>query len=351
MRFLKRLRRQDRERFTIPKSVQDVMPIKAIWDDGIFLVGRSNKLPLFGKREGKYAKTYRFEDINYAVASREDKEAMFLDYSELLNSFDSSAAYKITIIVKRLDKEEFRKSILIPLKGDMMDMYRIEYNKILLGEATGSNGFIQMKYITVSVCKKSIDEARNFFTRVGADLSAHLNRLGSRAVALDAGDKLRVFHDFFRPGEDGGYRWDMRDAMRKGHGFKDFICPDSFEFEKDHFIMGGKYGRVVFLRDYANFIKDSMMSKLCDFNQNMALSIDVIPIPTDEAVKAVEQITLGIETNIANWQRRQNSNNNYAAVMPYDMELQRKESKAARNAERTRGMAAIVRKVVQQRIP
>ena len=33
----------------------------------------------------------------YAVASREDKEAMFLEYSELLNSLDSGATTKITI--------------------------------------------------------------------------------------------------------------------------------------------------------------------------------------------------------------------------------------------------------------
>ena len=315
MKTLTKLFRQDRERFAVPKSVQDVIPIKAIWDDGIFMVGN------------KYAKTYRFEDINYAVASKEDQEAMFLEYSELLNSFDSGATYKITIIVKKLDKEEFKKSILIPLRGDALDPYRTEYNKILLDEATGANGFIQMKYITVSVFKKSIEEARNFFSRIGTDLAAHLNRLGSKAIVLDAGDKLRLLHDFFRPGEEGGYHWDARDAMRKGHSFKDAICPDTFEFEKDHFIIGDKYGRVVFLRDYANFIKDTMVSKLCDFNRNMILSIDIIPIPTDEAVREVEKRVLGVETNITNWQRRQNSNNNFSAVIPYDMELQRKESK------------------------
>lgn len=57
------------------------------------------------------------------------------------------------------------------------------------------------------------------------------------------------------------------------------------------------------------------------------LSIDVVPIPTDEAVREVENRLLGVETNITNWQRRQNSNNNFSAVVPYDMELQRKESK------------------------
>lgn len=314
MKTLAKLFRQDKERFVVPKSVQDVIPIRTIWDDGIFMV------------ENKYAKTFRFEDINYAIASREDQEAMFLAYSELLNSFDSGATYKITIIVKRLDKEEFSKSILIPLKDDDLDKYRREYNKILLDEAIGSNGFVQMKYITVSVAKKNIEEACNYFSRAGTDLAAHLNRLGSRAIVLDAGDKLRIFHDFFRPGEEGSYHWDARDAMRKGHSFKDQICPDTFEFKKDHFLMGDKYGRVVFLRDYANYIKDNMLAKLCDFNQNMIVSLDIIPVPTDEAVREVEKRVLGIETNIAQWQRRQNNNNNFSAVIPYDLTLQRKES-------------------------
>jgi type IV secretory pathway VirB4 component len=316
MKTLSKLFQQDKERFAVPRSVQDVIPIKTIWDDGIFMVGA-----------GKFSKTFRFEDINYAVASKEDKEAMFLAYSELLNSFDSGATYKITIVVKKLDKEEFKEAILIPLKGDALDMYRTEYNKILLDEATGANGFIQMKYITVSVFKKNIEEARSYFARVGTDLTAHLNRLGSRAILLDAGDRLRIFHDFFRPGEESSFRWSAQEAMRKGHSFKDFICPDTFEFEKDHFQMGGKFGRVVFLRDYANFIKDGMVSELCDFNRNMILSLDIIPIPTDEAVREVEKRVLGVETNITNWQRRQNSNNNFSAVIPYDMELQRKESK------------------------
>ena len=48
---------------------------------------------------------------------------------------------------------------------------------------------------------------------------------------------------------------------------------------------------------------------------------------TDEAVREVENRLLGVETNITNWQRRQNANNNFSAVVPYDMELQRKESK------------------------
>ena len=71
----------------------------------------------------------------------------------------------------------------------------------------------------------------------------------------------------------------------------------------------------------------NMVTELTDFNRNLMFSIDVVPVPTDEAVREVENRLLGVETNITNWQRRQNANNNFSAVVPYDMELQRKESK------------------------
>lgn len=173
LRTLKNLFKQDREKFVVPKSVQNVIPIKTIWDDGIFLVGRN-----------KYAKTFKFEDINYAVASREDKEAMFLEYSELLNSLDSGATTKITINNRRLNKADFEQTILIPMADDGLDKYRKEYNKMLLDKATGANSIVQDKYVTVSVCKKNIEEARNYFARVGADLIAHFNCLGSKCVEL-----------------------------------------------------------------------------------------------------------------------------------------------------------------------
>ena len=78
------------------------------------------------------------------------------------------------------------------------------------------------------------------------------------------------------------------------------------EFEKDYFRMGDRYGRVLFLREYASYIKDDMIAELTDMNRNLMLSIDVIPVPTDEAVQEVEKRLLGVETNITNWQRRQN---------------------------------------------
>lgn len=185
IKTLTSLLKQDKEKFVVPKGVQDVIPVKAIYDDGIFKVGKD-----------KYSKTYKFTDINYAVASREDKEAMFLEYSELLNSLDSGATTKLTINNRRLNRLDFEKAFLIDETGDPLDKYRREYNKILLDKATGANAIVQDKYVTISINKKSVEDARTYFARVGADLIAHFSRLGSKCVELETDERLRIIHDF-----------------------------------------------------------------------------------------------------------------------------------------------------------
>lgn len=315
IKSIKTILSQDKEKYKVPKKVQDVIPIKRIWTDGIFQVGN------------KFAKTWKFTDINYMVASREDKESMFLTYSELLNSLDSGATTKITINNHRMKKADFEKSILMPMKNDGLDEYREEYNQMLLDKAKDANGIVQEKYITVTVMKKNVEEARAFFARTGADLAQHFTALGSKCVPLNANDKLRLLHEFYRAGEENSFEFNMKDNMRKGHCFRDYICPDSIEKHSDYLKLGERYARILYLKDYASYIKDSMVSELTEMNRNLMLSIDVLPVPTDEAVREVESRLLGVETNITNWQRKQNQNNNFSAVVPYDMELQRKESK------------------------
>lgn len=315
IKTIKTMSKQEKERYTVPRKVQDVIPVRRIWPDGIFLVGN------------KFSKTYKFSDINYLVASREDKESMFLTYSELLNSLDSGAVTKITINNRRMNKANFETSILMPMQGDFRDEYRKEYNQMLLDKATGANGITQEKYITISVVKKDIEEARAYFARVGADLISHFSALGSKCVELDATERLRILHDFYRQGEESEFVFNAREMMKRGHSFKDYICPDGIEKNSDYLKLGDKFCRVLFLKDYASYIKDNMVTELTDFNRNLMFSIDIVPVPTDEAVREVENRLLGVETNITNWQRRQNANNNFSAVVPYDMELQRKESK------------------------
>ena len=315
LKSIKKLMAQEKEKYRIPRKVQDLIPIDCIWKDGIFRYGN------------RYSKVYRFTDINYQVASQDDKKLMFFDYSAILNGMDAGATHQITKNIHLMSRWDFEESVLMPMLGDEQDQYRQENNDILLGQTVGNNGVTHERYYTISVTKKNIQEARLYFARIGAEVSARFAALGSRCSEVSTEERLRILHNFFRPGESDMFHFDMSNFMRRGHDFRDYICPNYVEKHGDYLKLGDRYARVLYLKDLASFVRDDMIDELTSLNKDMMLSIDIAPIPTDEAVREVENRLLGVETNITNWQRRQNKNNNFSAVIPYDMELQRKEAK------------------------
>ena len=92
---------QNKEKYKVPRSVQDTIPIDTIYYDGIFRMGN------------KYSKSYRFLDINYSIASTDDKKTLFLNYGEMLNTFDSSVMVKISVNNRKIDLRKFEKDTLI----------------------------------------------------------------------------------------------------------------------------------------------------------------------------------------------------------------------------------------------
>lgn len=307
--------KSERDSFVIPRSVQQSIPIRCVYSDGIWHTGR------------KHSRTWRFADINYAAASEEERRSIFLSYCAVLNSLPTDAAAKITIINRRINPVDFQRQILMKERGDELDRYRRESNQILTRRAAESNNLVQEKYITLSIPQRKIEETRTYFRRVDANLSKGFGRLDSGAKPLTTHDRLRILHDFFRPGEEQYFTFDQTAAIRRGLDFRDLICPDGLAFKAGHFEMGDKVGRVLFLKDYASYIKDEMIADLSDFPRNLMLSIDILPIPTDEAVREVQSRILGIETDITRWQQRQNDKNNFTASIPYELEQLRGETK------------------------
>ena len=111
--------KSERDRFAIPRSVQQSIPIRCVYSDGIWHVGR------------KHSRTWRFADINYAAASEEERRSIFLSYCAVLNSLPTDAAAKITIINHRINPVDFQRQILMKERGDELDRYRRESNQIL----------------------------------------------------------------------------------------------------------------------------------------------------------------------------------------------------------------------------
>ena len=291
--FWFRKKKNKKEKRKIPKSVQQSIPIDRLYKDGIFKCGSI------------YSKMWRFSDINYAVASDDDQLSMFLAHSALINGLPTDATAKISIFNRTLSKDVL-SSFVSPNGNKSDSVYAQELSEIFAEKMADSNNIVHDKFITISSEKKNAEEARTFFTRVGNDLTADFAKLSSKTSELGYKERLRVLFDFFRNGDKDKFDFDMKKDVVKGRHFKDAICPDSIEFKNDHIRLGDKFARVIFLKEYPSFLKDSMLSEMTDFSRSMMLSVDIQPVATDDAVKEVQKKLLAVETDITKWQQKQN---------------------------------------------
>ena len=105
----------------VPIFIGDIIPIKNIYEDGLF--EHNNNL---------YSICIKFDDINYFGLSKDDKMNIFMNYCTMLNSFDTVAQTKISIINKKIELRNLKKNILISKKYDGLDLYRDDYNNMII---------------------------------------------------------------------------------------------------------------------------------------------------------------------------------------------------------------------------
>ena len=313
LKTLARANRIEHERFRVPHSAQDIVPVSRIWGDGLFLYN------------GKFSRTLRMSDINYQTASKADKKRMLEGYCDVINTVDCGMTAQITIINHPFDRRHFEQSLRMQESADGFDAYRTEFNSRLSANLAECNGIVQDKFLTLSVPKSRVEDARVYLKRAQSMLEPPFRKIGSSLGELDAAQRLKLLHDWYRQGEEEFFQFDLRASARLGHSFRDYIAPDAPEFHRDHFVMGRRYGRVLFLRDYAAALKDSFIAELSSLNRSLMLSIQMMTIPTDEAVRETQNRLLGVQKNITSWQQRQNANSNWSAIVPYDMDMQRAE--------------------------
>ena len=76
--------------------------------------------------QGKtYSKTIRFYDINYQLAQNEDKNAIFENWCDFLNYFDSGIHFQLSFINHKSSMEEFENVIsMMSLMMSVWNMHR-----------------------------------------------------------------------------------------------------------------------------------------------------------------------------------------------------------------------------------
>ena len=304
-------RHRDRGYYTRPRSTQDLIPVDTVYEDGMFL-----------SNGGIYSKCYQFSDVNYTIADQSQQESLIRDLRSINKSCTASEISQITIVNRRIN-EDLLDSLRYQLTGDDYDIFREELNAQLESQIGRGTGIIQERYFTMSIVKNTPKEAKAHFDRVGTEMALRFAGMGSNFTPIGLSDRLRVLHDFYRPGDEAYWQFDLKEKKQKGHSFKDSIAPMSFVPGRDHVQIGDRYVRVLAMTEYASWVDDSTLSRLTNLDTEIILSVSFVPIPTDEAVKFYQGKLDSVEANSMRYQQKQLERTKIVVPEPYTIKKER----------------------------
>ncbi|NCB94478.1 MAG: PrgI family protein [Clostridia bacterium] len=241
-------------------------------------------------KEHTYSKTIRFQDINYQLAQNEDKNAIFENWCDFLNYFDSTIHFQLSFINHKSNLAEFEKVIQIKPQNDDFDDVRMEYAQMLKNQlAKGNNGLVKTKYITFSIEADNIKEAKPKLERVEADILNNFKVLGVMAYPLNGVERLAILYETFNPDSNVPFQFDYGNLLKTGLGTKDAVAPTSFLFKsgKD-FKMGNTIGAVSYLQILAPELTDKMLAEFLDIDKNLMVNLHVQSVDQAKAIKLVK---------------------------------------------------------------
>ena len=260
-------------------SAQDSIPYQEMAKDGICRV-----------QKHYYSKTIRFYDINYQLAQNEDKNAIFENWCDFLNYFDSTIHFQLSFINHRSNRKEYESLIQIKPQNDRFDDVRMEYAQMLKNQlAKGNNGLVRTKYITFGIEADNIKIAKPKLERIEADILNNFKVLGVSAFPLGGEERLEILYDTFNPEETAPFQFSYDRVLRTGMRTKDFVAPTSFVFKNGkEFEMGDVMGAASYLQILAPELTDKMLAEFLDMDKNLMVNFHIQSLDQAKAVKLVK---------------------------------------------------------------
>ena len=255
-----------------------------------------------------FSKTLKFSDINYKVAQQDEQIEIFSKYCEVLNYFDPDVNVQISVHNRRIDKDAFKQQMLLPLEDDELDLYRREYNEMLLKKAVqGQNSIIKEKYITFSIKSESYKEALPALIRLETDITSQMRSLGCDVTPLSGEQRLNFMNSILNPDEPLKFDYDY--LISSGLTTKSFIAPYDFNFrpygEKQIlFEFGDYWGQVLMIKKFPTEMTDKLISELSDIPCNVTVSIHTNSVDNATALEKVQMKIALMEQEKMNQQQK-----------------------------------------------
>lgn len=283
-------------------TVEDTIPYLRMLKSGICQLDKTH-----------FNKCISFQDINYQLALEEDKDLIFNQFANVLNSFDPTVTIEFSYVNQIGRNTELKAAIQIPDKNDGDDDIRLEFRDMLKNQlAKGNNGLKKSKYITFGIEATNVEQARTKLERIEIDLLSNLKSMGVRAESLTGIERLKVLHDIFNP--DKFFSFSYKD-LKPRESTKSVIAPDSFNFiPSRYFKFGNHIGAVSHIQILASELSDRMLAEFLDIDDNINISFHIKAIEQTEAIKMVKRKNTDID-------RMKIEENKKAVRSGYDMDI------------------------------
>lgn len=297
----------------IPKTVQQSIPYRNVYQNGIIET-----------EEGIFSKSYPLADVTFKIATQEDQENIFLAYGDLLNTFTPDVHAQISVYKRSINKEDFKKGVLIKPKKDGFEKFRNEYNEMLLNKIDkGQNNLIDEKYITISFRADDIESAERRFNQFDTLISKAVSRIKSsnsmvktKTKPLTIEERMEILYNIYNKdakikftdkiginGKDVKF-FDLRKMAMQDMTSKDLIGPEGLYFDSSYFMTGDTYGRTLFIDNYPASMNCEIISDLIDNPCNMLISVHMDSLEQQRALKLLKNQMLNINANVSKAQQK-----------------------------------------------
>lgn len=324
-RYGKASRQMTERVYKTPYCIQDTIPIYRIAQNGIFELEKPNK-PLGSKKERHlFDRVYLFEDINFSTQDEDEKEQTDKKFKKLLNSMNVS--YKIIVSNHYADNSRLRESILHKASRKEYEPLAEEYRR-LVGKRLeeGRNGIEQSRYYVVTCRETDFESARNYFNTIEYSIVQFFRSFGSGLVPLDACERLRALHGFYRMGEEEKFGFDWNEYLSLKRDWRNDIINVSLKEHKEFLeFESGKCACAMFVRKYASGLSDKFMNELTTVAFPVMVTLDIEPLDNASAYNLVMKKYMNNEMGIIRQQEAKNNAGDYSSNISYEKRTQQKE--------------------------
>ena len=186
---------------------------------------------------------------------------------------------------------------------------------------------MQSKYFIVSCRKPDYESARNYFNTIEFSIQQLFHRLGSCLIPLDATERLRALHSYYRMGDEASFSFNWNEYLHLKRDWRNDIINISLREHPEYLEMeGGSCAGVMFIRKYPNGLTDQFLNELTNMDFPIIYSMDVEPLDNDVAYQMVMKKYMSNERSINREQELKNENGDYSTNINYERRKQQRDT-------------------------